>query len=220
MQSTVVERSFNKDNSVFRAWRADLQSTLNNAFNEDIKLWKGYRFIKDEGERKETEDKMKKYFPILKDIFINLAARSSWPNIGSLDMCDFATKAKIVDNVNVNISAVDRTFIAANLKVEASGSAPSNGLKRFEFLEMIVRLSNIKYIEPKIIKTYPEAVEKLLTECIIPNFTAEPWQEFRDKELWTIDVNDLLEANLENLTKIYRHYLTPTKKALSLDDVK
>ena len=175
MQSTVVERSFNKDNSVFRAWRADAGSTLNNAFNEDIKLWKGYRFIKDELERKETEDKLKKYFPILKDIFINLAARSNWPNIGSLDMCSFGTDAKIVDNVNVNISAVDRTFIAANLKVEASGSAPSNGLKRFEFLEMIVRLSNIKYIEPKIIKTYPEAVEKLLTECIIPNFTAEPW---------------------------------------------
>ena len=83
-----------------------------------------------------------------------MAARSSWPNIGSLDMCDFATKSKILDQY-VNISAVDRTFIAANLKVESSGAAPSNGLKRFEFLEMIVRLSNIKYIEPKIIKTYP-----------------------------------------------------------------
>ena len=63
-------------------------------------------------------------------------------------------------------------------------------------------------------------MEKLITECIIPGFSPEPWQEFRDKELWTIDVNDLLEANLENLTKIYRHYLTPTKKALQLEDCK
>ena len=62
---------------MFRAWEADTQSTLNNAFNEDIKLWQGYRFIKDEGERKETEEKLKKYFPILKDIFTFVAARSS-----------------------------------------------------------------------------------------------------------------------------------------------
>lgn len=89
-------------------------------------------------------------------------------------MCTFAEKSKILDHF-VNISTVDRTFIAANLKVESSGTAPSNGLKRFEFLEMIVRLSNNKYIEPKIVKTYAMATEKLITECIIANFNAEPW---------------------------------------------
>jgi len=34
--------------SVFKAWREDTASSLNNAFSEDIKLWKGYRFIKAE----------------------------------------------------------------------------------------------------------------------------------------------------------------------------
>ncbi len=48
MANKVVERSFNKEMSVFSKWRADTASTLNNAFNEDIKLWKGYRFIKSE----------------------------------------------------------------------------------------------------------------------------------------------------------------------------
>ena len=119
----------------------------------------------------------------------------------------------------MNISSIDRTFIAANLKVEgASAAAPSNGLKRFEFLEILVRLANIKYLESKIVKTYAEATEKLMVECILPYFTPEPWQEFRDKELWTIDVNDMLEANLENLNKIYEHYRTPTKKLLEYED--
>lgn len=65
-----------------------------------------------------------------------------------------------------------------------SSSAPSNGLKRFEFLEILVRLANIKYLESKIVKTYAEATEKLIKECILPNFSLEPWQEFRDKHLW------------------------------------
>jgi hypothetical protein len=150
-------------------------------------------------------------------VFIYLSASSSWPNIGSLDFCDFATKAKFLDNA-INISTVDRTFIAANLKIEAS-TAPSNGLKRYEFLEIIVRLANIKYLETKIVKTYSEATEKLITECCLPNFQPEPWQEFRNQQLWTIDVNDIFEANLANLKKIYETYKTPTKTLIELEDV-
>ena len=116
----------------------------------------------------------------------------------------------------VNISSVDRSFIAASLKVETT--APSNGLKRFEFLEILVRLANIKYLETKICKTYAESTEKLITECVLPNFIPDPWQEFRDKELWSIDVNDIFEANLENLKRIYAHYKTPTKQQLELED--
>lgn len=48
MASKVVERSFNKEMSIFAKWRSDTVSSLNQAFSEDIKLWKGYRFIKSE----------------------------------------------------------------------------------------------------------------------------------------------------------------------------
>lgn len=159
---------------------------------------------------------LKKYYPLLKDCFVHVSANSSWPNIGSLDFCDFATKAKLIDNV-VNISTVDRTYIAATLKV-AETSAIANGLQRFEFLEILVRLANIKYLETKVVKSFPEAIEKLIVECIIPNFVPEPWQEFRDKHLWTIEVNDLMEANEANLTKIYSNYKTVTKPKLEIQD--
>ena len=116
---------------------------------------------------------MKKYFAPLKDYFLHLAASSAWPNIGQLDFADFAAKAKFLDNF-VNLSAIDRTFIAANLKVSDS-AAPSNGLKRYEFLEILVRLANIKYLESKIVKTFAEATEKIIVECVLPHFTTEPW---------------------------------------------
>lgn len=136
---------------------------------------------------------LKRHYSKLRDIFNHLAASSQWPNISSLDFCDFAGKAKIIDNY-VNISSVDRTFIAATLKVVES-NAPSNGLRRFEFLEIMVRLANIKFLETKIVKSYAEATEKMLSECVIPSFVPEPWQEFREKELWTMDVKDVFEAN-------------------------
>ena len=46
MANKVVERAFNKEASVFAKWRSDTGPALTMAFNEDIKLWKGYRFIK------------------------------------------------------------------------------------------------------------------------------------------------------------------------------
>lgn len=55
MASKVVERSFNKEMSIFAKWRSDTVSSLNQAFSEDIKLWKGYRFIKSEDDKADTE---------------------------------------------------------------------------------------------------------------------------------------------------------------------
>ena len=173
MTNKIVEREFNKEMSVFAKWRADSVSSIQSAYNEDIKLWKGYRFIKSEDDKADTEEVLRKYYSPLKDVFIYIASQSSWPNIGQLDFCDLANKAKFLDHF-VNISSCDRSFIAANLKVEGS-TAPSNGLKRFEFLEILVRLANIKYLESKIVKTYAEATEKLITDCILAHYTPEPW---------------------------------------------
>jgi hypothetical protein len=51
-----------------------------------------------------------------------------------------------------------------------------------------------------------EGFSKLLNEHIFPNANPPPWQEFRDELLWTIEVNDVLEANLEGIKKIYNYY--------------
>ena len=46
----------------------------------------------------------------------------------------------------------------------------------------------------------------------------EPWQEFRDELLWSIDVNDVLEVNLEGLKKVYTNYHEPRKKFMTMGD--
>ena len=78
---------------------------------------------------------------------------------------------------NVNLAAIDRSFIATNVKkrgFEGPDSA-SNALCRYEFMEIMVRLGSEKYRGPGIVKTFTEATLRLIEECIIPNFKLEPW---------------------------------------------
>ena len=68
-------------------------------------------------------------------------------------------------------------------------------------------------------KTYKEATELIIKECLLPNWKAiEPWQEFRNKQLWTVEINDMLSANLSKLHAVYNHFLDPLHKAMDLKD--
>lgn len=100
------------------------------------------------------------------------------------------------------MATIDRLFISTNVELEANDENPDKALCRYEFLEIMVRLANSKFRETGITKTYAEGLQKLLEENIYPNSKPHDWQEFRDKELWTIEVNDLLDANLEGLRKV------------------
>ena len=46
MKSTVVERHFKKESSVFAKWREDTAGSIAQSAALDISMWKGHRFIK------------------------------------------------------------------------------------------------------------------------------------------------------------------------------
>ena len=50
MKATVVTRAFKKETSVFSAWKQDTPASLQKAFDCDMAMWKGHRFIKTEEE--------------------------------------------------------------------------------------------------------------------------------------------------------------------------
>jgi len=197
---------FKKETSVFRDWKEDTPKTLENMFLDDIRWWKVARFIKDENDRDRTVQVIAKHFPKIKKIFTSLICQSSFPNISWIDFGNFCERCKIIDGKGVTISTVDRAFIAANVAVEGqqlSEDNPANALCRFEFLEILARLAQSKYKETGICPTYEDSMIKLLEEHVLPLANPEPWQEWRDEFLWTIDVNDVLETNLEGCKKMY-----------------
>ena len=80
------------------------------------------------------------------------------------------------------------------------------------------RLANSKFKEPGIVPTYAEALDKILRDHVLPKNPPTEWTSFREKELWTLEVNDLLEANLPALKKVFQSYFESGKKYMTLVD--
>ena len=69
---------------------------------------------------------------------------------------------------------------------------------------MLIRIANEKYKRHGEADTFTQALEMLIKENVIPYRNDMEWQEFRNEHLWCIDVNDVFQANLETLQKIYK----------------
>ena len=146
-----------------------------------------------------------------------MASKSNFPSVTLLDFTNFADQCKIFDKY-VNLSTIDRLFIATNVEIIANDENPDKELCRFELFEILLRLANVKYRESGICPNFEKALEKILKENVFAHYKIHSWQEFRDKELWTADVNDVLEANLEGLKKVYAYFFDPRKKWMTMND--
>jgi len=138
-----------------------------------------------------------------------------------IDFGSFCERCKIIDGKGVTIATVDRSFIAATVAMDGvtlAAEKPANALCRFEFLEILCRLAQAKYKETGICATYEESMNKLMEEHVIPLAHPESWQEWRDEFLWTIEVNDVLEVNLEGCKKMYNFYKEPRKNHMTMQD--
>ena len=63
-----------------------------------------------------------------------------------------------------------------------------------------------------------QSFEYLIVNNIMPVSNGKEWQPFRETYLYTVDVNDVLETNLDLIQKIYNIYTKPNKKYMSLED--
>ena len=59
-----------------------------------------------------------------------------------------------------------------------------------------------------------------MKDCIKQNVKPEiyNWQPWREQQLWTLEVNDILFVNLESLKLVYNFYINPTHKILTYKD--
>lgn len=107
-------------------------------------------------------------------------------------------------DANLSWNALYRLFIAASFEEQLDGNQGKKRTKalillRFEFIELLVRVAQAKYLKTGKCKTIAEAFQMLIDINIKPVSNIYDWQGFRTNEVWTLDVNDILEANLDNL---------------------
>ena len=103
---------------------------------------------------------IKEKYVAIRTLFIKLAAKSNYPTITWNDFTEFCRENRIVDKA-CKLSDIDRMFIAttANLAtIEDKNKDISKELNRYEFIEILVRISIAKYKEP----TPAECFRKLM----------------------------------------------------------
>lgn len=128
----------------------------------------------------------------------------------------------ICEDFNDNDAA--RVFIAAKsagdfTKELVAQNLPEKDFVRYEWLEALVRLANQKYIVTKEMEYIEDAVEQLM-KILHEKFGAKVsyWQDWREKNVWTLDVDDLFKANIVGLQKIYKAYCTEYKPSFTNED--
>lgn len=162
---------------------------------------------------------MEGYVMYLKSVYIILISNSNFPAITWNDFTTFVNSCKLIDE-NLTLSTVDRLFIAT----KSSGGTreledfPERDLARFEFYEIIVRMAAAKYKDPGKCETYNQAVKMLVEDNLMVYYNTSKWNEWREKYLWTLEVNDVLHANLDALKKIFKSFHTSKRNYMILFD--
>jgi hypothetical protein len=75
------------------------------------------------------------------------------------DFCKFVQTLGIFDS-NFNFETAERVFIACKAPPapDPKFQLSDRDMNRYEFLESLVRIADLKYIAPKVMDDYPEAL--------------------------------------------------------------
>ena len=109
------------------------------------------------------------------------------PSIGTNVLGDIILHWEgLVDYKSLKLSDIDLEFVST----KAGGghkyeNFPERQLVRFQFLELLVRLSITKYFKSKIEKSISESVERSFNDHFLPFFNKFDSHNWRVNQLWT-----------------------------------
>ena len=91
-------------------------------------------------------------------------------------------------------------------------------MSRFQFYEAIVRVAYFKFKAPGLTDTVYEGLQKVM-DIITKKYDNYLWMGWRERELWTLEIDDLYKANLKAMNKLYKYYQVAKKtKTFYLED--
>jgi hypothetical protein len=88
-----------------------------------------------------------------------------------------------------------------NFEVVQLEDNPDRDLCRYEFFEIIVRMAVIKFADLPLAPG--EMVEKIIKEYLLPNSRKSLANKFRQEQIYTVEINDILKGNLVQLNKVF-----------------
>ena len=155
-------RRFRKETSVFRRWMPDDESTRAKCIKQDFERWKVARFIKQAKDITQLEEVVVNNYELIKTTFVVYAADCEFPGLSEIQFNQMAKEFGFVGG-DLTWTALHRLFVAASFEEHQDGPQTSKrtrawSLLRFEFIELIVRVAQTKYLKTGKCKTAAEAL--------------------------------------------------------------
>lgn len=85
-------------------------------------------------------------------------------------------------------------------------------------MEIVIRLANAKFKDTNVCLTTGQSIDKLINEYIIPNAEYVDGKVFRQQELYTYEVNEILARNEAGIKRAYDWYIHPNKRFITLKE--
>ena len=103
-----------------------------------------------------------KHYLSIKNLFYCIASTSNFPAISLDDFNSFLFQTGILK----------KNMVGAPVQINFFGSEPKNLqiIHRPDFISLLIKLASLKYRDFKMISELPEAVGKLLKQCIVPYY--------------------------------------------------
>lgn len=193
--------------SFFAPYKFDTAALLNKCFEFDWKCSSLNRMIKDPDANGASKEYLRSKYPIIREAYKHLACVAPSGNIASigqnvmtglmLDSNDF------IDYKIMKLSDIDLAFIATNaigsksfpFKQEECNN-PERQLIRFQFMEIITRLSLERFAQkgPKV--TQPKAIEMMMDQYIGSTLGKYNSHNWRTEKYWTEENDKVINANM------------------------
>ena len=195
---------FRKEHSVFEPWHEDTPEGLQAAAQLDLDsiITSLAYLIKDANVRMKTIEYLTREFEYLKLVFLHAACHSNYPYLSWYEYGPLAEDMKLFEGgvfKQSNLDVIYKTCCRKPMKGEKKG-----GLCRPEFLESIVRIAKHKYFDSGDADDMRQACEFLVEKNFKKYLKLPMWQTFRDRELWTLEVNDVFYFNYDKLYRLWK----------------
>ena len=170
LKSHMKVRKFDKDKSVFKDWVTDTPIVDRKCLEHDMGFWKISKLKLDPEDMENMERLLEDNFSMMKSLYIYLISSSDYPGSNLVDFTRFIKTCKFNDDSTS--ARLDQLFLSSVGELDVKKETVKI-LKRWKFLEFMIRLAKEKYMEvKKVEKTYTGALRRMIRV----NFL-EIWEE-------------------------------------------
>ncbi|CAI2371034.1 unnamed protein product [Moneuplotes crassus] len=203
---------WNVNKSVFRTYQDSTDSLISRCFEFDWDCCKVKNTIRNNTERALIKKFLKQNYRALVECYRHYSAVAPSgliPSIGTNVLGDIVNnfENELVDYKSLKLSDIDLEFIST----KAGGKTkhefiPERQLVRFQFMEVLVRISIIKYFKSGLLKTMEEAIKTCFQEHFLTYLNSFDSRTWRLTKLWTEDCDKTYKRYHSVIAKLYNKY--------------